>query len=51
MKITDVEIIQQTEDSKLPSDHAWILVHTDEGLTGLGELNRRPNEIIAIIED
>ena len=51
MKITSVEIIQQTENSKLPRDYAWILIHTDEGLTGIGELNRRPNEMIAIIRD
>jgi galactonate dehydratase len=50
MKITSVEIIQQTE-IKLPRDYAWILIHTDEDITGLGELNRRPNEIISIIRD
>lgn len=51
MKITDVEIIQQAADSKLPGEHAWILVHTDEGITGIGELNRRVNELIAVIGD
>ena len=51
MKITSVDIIQQTEGTNLPRDYAWILIHTDEGITGLGELNRRPNEIIAVIRD
>ena len=51
MKITEVEIIQQTEDSKLRCDYAWVFIHTDEGISGLGELNRRPKEIIAVIED
>ncbi len=51
MKITDVEIIQQAENTRLRRDFAWILVHTDEGLTGLGELNRRPHELVPIIQN
>ena len=51
MKITSVQIIEQTADTKLSVPYAWLLVHTDEGITGLGELTRKVHEIIPIIHD
>lgn len=55
MKITDVEVIhlrieQIEEISNGTQDCAIVLVHTDEGITGIGEAESSPHVMKAIIE-
>ncbi len=55
MKITDVEVIhlripQIAEISNGTQDCAVVLVHTDEGITGIGEAESSPHVMKAIIE-
>ena len=35
MKITQVEVVEPDEEN--PGHYYWVLIHTDEGITGLGE--------------
>ena len=41
MKITAIETIQNKNFSNL----VWVKIHTNEGITGLGETFRNPNAI------
>ena len=55
MKITDVEVIVVRQDEvKMigdgSQDTAVILVHTDEGITGIGEVDSSPEVVKAIVE-
>src|SRR5688500_5397019 len=55
MKITEVEVayvkIPQIKlESNGTQDTAVILVHTDEGITGIGEVDSAPTVIKAIVE-
>ena len=47
MKITAIETIHNKNFSNL----VWVKIHTDEGLTGLGETFRNPNAIISYIHE
>lgn len=47
MKITAIETVQVAEYSNL----VWVEVHTDEGLTGLGETFRNPEATAAYIHE
>ena len=47
MKITSIETIHNKEYSNL----IWVKIHTDEGLTGLGETFRNPEAIISYIHE
>ena len=47
MKITSIETIHNKNFSNL----VWVKIHTDEGLTGLGETFRNPNAIISYIHE
>lgn len=47
MKITKLETIRNARHSNL----LWVLVHTDEGLTGLGETFRNPGAVEAYIHE
>ena len=56
MKITDIEFIHAPElfaaaagKHPHPSKHWWIHVHTDEGVTGLGEITRRGETVLDTI--
>ena len=46
MKITDIELL------KVPPSWVWVRIHTDAGLTGLGEpyLENHPGPVIAEVE-
>lgn len=55
MKITDVEVIVVRQDEvKMigdgSQDTAVVLVHTDEGITGVGEVDSAPEVVKAIVE-
>ena len=55
MKITDIEVAylkipQITMEANGNQDTAVILVHTDEGITGLGEADSAPTVVKAIID-
>jgi L-alanine-DL-glutamate epimerase-like enolase superfamily enzyme len=55
MKITDVEVIylripQITQEANGTQDCAVVLVHTDEGITGIGEAESAPHVVKAIVE-
>ncbi|MBQ8684012.1 MAG: mandelate racemase/muconate lactonizing enzyme family protein [Clostridia bacterium] len=55
MKITDVEVIvvRQNEVKMIgdgSQDTAVVLVHTDEGITGIGEVDSSPEVVKAIVE-
>ena len=55
MKITDVEVVVVRQDEvKMigdgSQDTAVILVHTDEGITGIGEVDSAP-EVVKMIVD
>ncbi len=55
MKITDVEVVVVRQDEvKMigdgSQDTAVILVHTDEGITGIGEVDSSPEVVKAIVE-
>ena len=55
MKITDVEVAYLKiptikVESNGTQDTAVILVHTDEGLTGIGEVDSAPTVVKAIVE-
>lgn len=55
MKITDVEVIVVRQDEvKMigdgSQDTAVVLVHTDEGITGIGEVDSAPEVVKAIVE-
>jgi L-alanine-DL-glutamate epimerase-like enolase superfamily enzyme len=55
MKITDVEVIylripQIAQEANGTQDCAVVLVHTDEGITGIGEAESAPHVVKAIIE-
>ncbi len=47
MKITAIETIQ----NKNFSNFVWVKIHTDEGITGLGETFRNPNAIVSYIHE
>ena len=47
MKIVGVETVQVEEYGNL----VWVLLHTDEGLTGLGETFRNPEATIAYVHE
>ena len=47
MKITAIETIQNKNFSNL----VWVKIHTDEGITGLGETFRNPNAIVSYIHE
>lgn len=47
MKITGIETIQNTEYSNL----VWVKIHTDEGITGLGETFRNPQAIVSYLHE
>ncbi len=47
MKITSIETIHNEEYSNL----IWVKIHTDEGLSGLGETFRNPEAIISYIHE
>ena len=47
MKIISIETIHNKNFSNL----VWVKIHTDEGLTGLGETFRNPNAIISYIHE
>ena len=55
MKITDVEVVVVRQDNvKMigdgSQDTAVVLVHTDEGITGIGEVDSSPEVVKAIVE-
>jgi galactonate dehydratase len=47
MKITDIDFIHAPD--LCPYGHWWIHVHTDEGVTGLGEITRRGETVLECV--
>lgn len=55
MKITDVEVVVVRQDvvkmiGDGSQDTAVVLIHTDEGITGIGEVDSSPEVVKAIVE-
>ena len=46
MKITKIEVVQAPDDEGF----IWLLINTDEGRTGLGEMNRKATAVLAMVQ-
>ena len=51
MKITKVTIIDGPDEGRGQKRWHWVRIHTDEGFIGTGEINRRPEPVMAIVRE